>query len=205
MPARTWDFCALQFFNQWLEKEKSYCEMLANGDADTQLLALYRAGGHFRIARNLPKKYDLGKGLLRYEPVLEVLNCIGEVSPSNVVNIVNQVQEQISLHYGGRSVLSLTTKLLWLKIKSPIRIYDMQARKALQTNSGDFKAFNDAFSDRYSAYEEQIVEACTKLRNMLSYLAEPKISHSEVEQLTTQRWFRERVLDIYLWNEGDAG
>ncbi|MCW4628021.1 MULTISPECIES: hypothetical protein [Marinomonas] len=204
MTKRTFDFCALQFLNQWLEKEKSYCEMLASPDRDTQRLALAKAGGHFRVARNLPTKYEKEKSFPRYQPVLEVLDGIDEVSVSNVTNLVNQARERISGQYGGRSVLSLTTKFLWLKVKSPIRIYDKQARIALQTESGDFSAFNDAFSERYSECEEQIVEACSKLKNVLSYSVRPKIRQDEVEDMISERWFRERVLDIYLWNQGNV-
>ncbi len=178
--------------------------MLASPDRETQRLALAKAGGHFRIARNLPTKFEKEKRILRYEPVLEVLDNISEVSASNVTDLVSQARERISGQYGGRSVLSLTTKFLWLKVKSPIRIYDKQARIALQTESGDFRAFNDAFSDRYSACEEQIVEACSKLKNILSYSVRPEIRQDEVENMISERWFRERVLDIYLWNQGNV-
>lgn len=204
MTKRTFDFCALQFLNQWLEKEKSYCEMLASPDMDTQRLALAKAGGHFRVARNLPTKFEKEKGFSRYQPVLEVLSDIDEVSVSNIADLVNQTRERISGHYGGRNVLSLTTKFLWLKFKSPVRIYDKQARIALQSEEGDYTAFDNAFSEQYSACEEHIVEACSKLKNILSYSVGPKMGQDEIENIVSKRWFRERVFDIYLWNQGNA-
>lgn len=204
MPQRTFDFCALQFLNQWLEKEKSYCEMLASPDMDTQRLALAKAGGHFRVARNLPTQFEKEKNFTRYQPVLEVLNNIDEVNLSNVTDVVNEARKRISDHYGGRNVLSLTTKFLWLKVKSPVRIYDKQARIALNIKEGDFTAFNDAFSERYAACEERILDACSNLKNILSYSVRPEMRQDEIEKISSEHWFRERVLDIYLWNQGNA-
>ena len=162
MPIRTFDFCALQFLNQWLEKEANYCESLASSDASLQRESLVAAGGHFRAARNLPKKYDTDRGLQRYEPVLEILNDFAPVTFDNVIDVVNYTRQRISSKYGQRSVLSLTTKFLWLKVKSPVRIYDRQARIALGTSEGDYLAFNTAFTTRYSECQEEIEKACRR-------------------------------------------
>lgn len=204
MPKRTFDFCALQFLNQWLEKEKSYCEMLASPDIETQRLALAKAGGHFRISRNLPTHFEKENNFPRYQPVLDVLKNIGEVNLSNVTDVVNKARDQISEHYGDRNVLSLTTKFLWLKFKSPVRIYDKQARIALKTKESDFTAFNDAFSDQYADCEERIIGACSNLKNVLSYSVQPEMRQDEIEKISSEHWFRERVLDIYLWNLGNT-
>ncbi len=201
MPVRTFDFCALQFLNQWLEKEESYCDLLASTDIEDQRRALFKAGGHFRVARNLPTAFEANG---RYQSILEVLNKIGDVNLDNVVDVVGEVQEQISGHYGGRNVLSATTKFLWLKVKSPIRIYDQQAHKALDTEDKDFISFNEAFTDRYDKCEEKIKEACSNLKSILSYSVRPDMKHEELAKLVSEPWFRERVLDIYLWNQGST-
>lgn len=204
MPIRTFDFCALQFLNQWLEKEANYCESLASSDASLQRESLVAAGGHFRVARNLPKKYDTDRGLQRYEPVLEILNDLAPVTFDNVIDVVNKTQQRISSKYGQRSVLSLTTKFLWLKVKSPVRIYDRQARIALGTPEGDYLAFNTAFTTRYSECQEEIEKACRNLINVISYTVRPNLQQESLVNLVSSTWFRERVLDIYLWNEGSA-
>lgn len=204
MPIRTFDFCALQFLNQWLDKESHYCELLASGDLEKQRHGLVKAGGHFRVARNLPKRFEPTNGLFRYQQVLDVLKEIEKVSLSNVNDIVNNAQQRISKQYGGRSVLSLTTKFLWLKFKSPIRIYDSQARIALGTEQGDFVSFNEAFSARYADSEEQVIVACANLKNVRSYSVRPNMTQMEVDKLVSEQWFRERVLDIYLWSQGSV-
>ncbi|KGF28369.1 MULTISPECIES: hypothetical protein [Oligella] len=204
MPIRTFDFCALQFLNQWLEKEANYCESPASSDASLQRESLVAAGGYFRVARNLPKKYDTDRGLQRYEPVLEILNDLAPVTFDNVIDVVNYTRQRISSKYGQRSVLSLTTKFLWLKVKSPVRIYDRQARIALGTSEGDYLAFNTAFTTRYSECQEEIEKACRNLINVISYTVRPNLQQESLVNLVSSTWFRERVLDIYLWNEGSA-
>lgn len=168
--------------------------------------ALVKAGVHFRIARTLPTKFEEEKGLVRYQPVLKVLDGIkeAEVTPDNVERVVRDAQQEISSQYGERKVLSLTTKFLWLKIKSPIRIYDRQARIALGTREGDFSAFNAEFSIRFAEFASEIDEACTRLKSVVSYSVHPKMRPSGVETLTSKQWFKERVFDIYLWNKGSV-
>ena len=202
MPIRTFDFCALQFLNQWLEKEAKLCDALASKSRKTQQDALVQAGKHFRIARNLPTKYEEEKGFARYQSVLEVLDRLGQVAPGNVERVVADAQKAISSQYGGRKVLSLTTKFLWLKFKSPIRIYDSQVRIALGTQEGDFPAFNTVFSVCLAQCALEIDQACTKLKSVVSYTVNPKMSPSEVDALVNKPWFKERILDIYLWNQG---
>lgn len=204
MPLRTFDFCALQFLNQWLEKEAGYCKLLASNDIEAQRKALAAAGGHFRVARNLPRKYEAAKKFSRYQPVLNVLNQLGPVTSHNVTNVVADARQRISAEYGRRNVLSLTTKFLWLKVRSPVRIYDSQTRIALGTDEGDFTAFNEAFSTRYAGCREQIERACGNLSKAMSYSVQPTMGGRELKSLVSAEWFQERVLDIFLWNQGNT-
>jgi len=204
MPVRTFDFCALQFLNQWLEKEAKYCEFLNQDSQEDQRNALIQAGAHFRVARNLPTEYESSRNLPRYQPVLDVLHRAPQVTPENVVEVVSDVQRDISVQYGGRNVLSLTSKFLWLKFKSPVRIYDRQARIALGTAEGDFQAFNAAFSLRFTQCASEIESACQNLKSLAPYTVSPNMSGSEIDSLAKSPWFMERVLDIYLWNQGNT-
>lgn len=204
MPKQTFDYCALQFLNQWLGKEAAYCKLLKSSDVESQRKALIAAGGHFHVARNLPKKFETADNLPRYQPVLETLNDIEDVSAKNIVGVVNEARKQISEKYGGRNVLSLTTKFLWLKVKSPVRIYDKKARIALKTADGDFADFNEAFSKRYAKNENLISAACSNLENVQCYSVDPNMKADKIKSLVSELWFKERVLDIYLWNEGNA-
>jgi hypothetical protein len=202
MPYRTFDFCALQFLNQWIEKESKYCVGLTSKDEETQRRTLISAGGHFRVARNLPKKYEIEKNIGRYQPIIDALNVLPDINRSNVIAITYDVHEKISSGYDQRNALSLTTKFLWLKTKHPVRIYDSQVRSILKTPIGNLESFNSVFSDQYFAYQEQIEGSCDNLKKVISYSAEPNMPIKILEDLTSSIWFRERVLDIYLWNLG---
>lgn len=202
MPVRTFDFCALQFLNQWIEKESIYCDGLAQSSQELQRAALVEAAAHFRIARNLPIKFESERKVPRYQPIVEVLSGLGEVTPGNVEDVIRAVHQEISSCYGNRRVLSLVTKILWLKFKSPVRIYDKQARIALGTTEDDFPSFNYEFSVRLESCTKEIEQACANLKEVISYTVNPAALPSEIDEIVNQKWFRERVLDIYLWNEG---
>jgi hypothetical protein len=49
------------------------------------------------------------------------------------------VKEKISDQYKGHGGLSLTPKFLWLKMKSPIIIFNSRAREALHAAPGDIE------------------------------------------------------------------
>ena len=202
MQTRTFDFCALQFLNQWIEREKGFSESLVSGFPDMQKKALAKSAGHFRVARNFPLKNGDKQNIDRYKPVLEILNEIEEITSDNVVSVVQQSQQKISRQYGGRRVLSATTKFLWLKFKYPVRIYDSQARKALGTSEWDFSSFNIEFLKCFDKYESEIRRACSNLKSVISYTSDPNMDLSAVNSLVSERWFMERVLDTYLWNKG---
>lgn len=198
MTERNFDYCALQFLNNWLDKEEIYFDLLSSSNLENQRQALVKAGGHFRVARNVPKKYDLnGK---RYQAILDILSTTDNLNLDNVVDVVNDVQTSISENYGNRQVLSLTTKFLWLKFKAPVRIYDTQARISLGTQENNYNAFHEAFSLYYEDKESEIVGACNRLKNVTTYSVSPNMSHKDVENIVSKQWFRERVLDMYLWN-----
>ena len=202
MPSREYDYCALQFLNQWMDKERHYCDAIASQDIEEQRQGLKSAAGYFKVARNLPKVFEEKQKCQRYDPVLDALNGVLLLTQVNVTKIVDQVRQQISKEYGGRDVLSLTTKFLWLKFKAPVRIYDSQARAALGTPNGDYEKYITAFSERFTQSQVEIMNACNKLTSFVSYSVVPNIDASQLEKLVAEQWFQERVLDIYLWNEG---
>ena len=202
MTIKTLDYCALEFLNLWLEKEAALCEQLNSEKIKDQSEALKKAGAYFKVARNLPRKYDEERGLYRCEPVLNIVNKIPTISTESMVQTVQDVSKKIADKYKRKSAISLASKFLWLKFKSPVRIYDSQARMALESKRGDYLAFNEAYSKRYDRSEAAIVEACERLERVAAYSAEPGISKSRLNDLVSARWFRERVLDIYLWHEG---
>src|SRR5438128_3308657 len=101
-------YCALYYLNQWISKDRGFCDALASQNELEQLSGLAHAAAFYRVARNLPERYDVGR---RYEPVLKIIrDQQGTLSADTVLPRVKAVRDRISKEYGGRGVLSLTTR-----------------------------------------------------------------------------------------------
>jgi hypothetical protein len=209
MPKPSFKYYALHYLNLWISQDRAYCEALTGRDREGKLDAIARAAVSYKIARNLPRRYDEGK---RYQPVREVLDKLSpaDFKGKKLLPSIQNVRNQISALYGRRDFLSLTTKFLWLKIKSPIIIYDSRARAALAIELGkkarNFEAYDQycsAWREVYKKYAEDIGAACQNLEEVHEYVENPKGANRQyVARIARQKWFQERVFDIYLWHVG---
>lgn len=205
MATQTFEYCSLHYLNQWLSNDRKYCQVLSNEDKKNKLEVLKEAGSFYRVARNLPSKFDEKKGLNRYAPVLDILNEIEECQfQDNPAQEIININKEISKRYGKKSVLSLTTKFLWLKIKQPILIYDSQARKALGTKDGDLVNYYKKWHGEFRTNQHDIKKACSKLPDLHLYAFDQKFgTKGYIKDVSSQPWFHERVFDIYLWGKGN--
>lgn len=153
----------------------------------------------------MPSEYDEKKGLARYEPVLDIIDLLKPIQFENdPVKEIRGIEKRISEKYRDRSVLSLTTKFLWIKIKQPILIYDSQARIAVGTENGDLDTYYEKWREGFKDNQREIVEACFKLTDMNKYAVNQEIGTKEyIKAVSGEAWFHERVFDIYLWNKGN--
>jgi len=205
MPKAEFNYYALHYLNLWVSKDRRWCEALAGTDDSEKLAALARAAAFYRIARNLPTDYDVGKGLQRYEPVLKIIDALNptDFQDERLVPSIKKVRKKISAKYGHRDVLSLTTKFLWLKMKSPIIIYDSRARRALRAAAGDIQEYYWRWQREFTRREQEVRQACTSLQKVHEYTENPEIATRQyIAKTAAQPWFRERVFDVYLWHLG---
>ncbi len=202
MATKTFEYCSLEYLNQWFTNDRGYCQALANGDKSEKLAALKSAGGFYKVARNLDSKYE--KGLIRYEPVLDIIDPLKPSQFENdTVKEIREIEGTLSEKYGNKSLLSLTTKFLWIKIKQPILIYDSQVRIALGTKSDDLDAYYKRWREEFKANQKEIVDVCSKLADMNKYAVNQEVGTKEyIRKISNNTWFHERVFDIYLWNKG---
>ncbi len=120
------------------------------------------------------------------------------------VNKILEVESEISKKYGNRGLLSLTTKFLWLKFKSPILIYDSQARIAVESRDGDLAGYYKNWLIEFENYKDEIQRVCLKLSQHNLYAVDQSIATKEyINKISTNKWFHERVFDIYLWSKGN--
>ena len=201
MATPAFEYCSLQYLNQWISHDSKYCDGLASGKEDTKLTALKNACGFYGISRNLPLAADKGR---RYGPLMDVLDSVNaEDFETNLLQGIRKVESDISKKYLNRGVLSLTTKVLWLKVKSPVIIYDSQARNAIGTKVGDLEGFYAKWRIRFKKQEKRITAACAQLVTMSKYTFDEELAASSyIQEVTAHCWFRERVFDNYLRNLG---
>jgi hypothetical protein len=207
VPQIAFHFQALHYLNQWLRKERAYVCDLAKPDQVTRLTALKKAAATFRVARNLRDEHRVGEGEHKYEPVLAAIDRLGreKFEGENLVAAVQFVEREISKSFGERNVLSLTTKMLWLKFQSPIIIYDGNAVRALKLKAkpNDLASFYGRWRDEYRLHTAQIDEACEALPLAHTYCYDQQFTQQEIRNLASEQWFKERVFDIHLWRAGE--
>lgn len=197
MPIRSFRVCAKRYAETWSRGERPLFEGLASDDRRSRLEALQKSAGHFRIARNFHKTFDVGLGLERFAPVLKTLEPFrsSALGPDTLCATVAALRVRLGKDYGGGDRLSAATKLLWLLRRDPAIIYDSQARLALGTPVGDYEKYVELWRRGYRESGPAIREACAALpSNGISKVPFPRGAAPE--------WFRQRVYDIYLWSAG---
>jgi hypothetical protein len=207
MPEAGFKYYALHYLNLWISQDQPCCHALAGHHREEKLEALAAAAADYGIARTLPKRDGMDKGPERYGPVLKIIERQKRENfrNSDLPRRVERVNRQIKLQYASdHQVLSLTTKFLWLKLKSPIIIYDSRARTALKVRPNDIEEFYRRWREEFSGLERAIEKACASLGKMYEYTKNPKKTNSRyVTRIAAKRWFRERIFDVYLWHLGE--
>jgi hypothetical protein len=197
------DYSALHYLNDYLRQEEDWLTVMRGCDKPRKLGVMKEFAGVYRIARNFPVEHD--KSGSRFEKILQIIDSLNasDFEGDDVAEQIKRTERRIAEQYDGRNCLSATTKFLWLKLRSPIIIYDSQARLALGSKDGDLSAFYDRWRHAYSVYADDIAVACQKLAAVRQYSVMPsRVTEEFIETTTSQRWFHERVFDMFLWNIG---
>ena len=196
---------AVEYAGYWFKTESTLVDALSGDERVVRLQALQRAAGYFRIARNMPRAYDVGLGHQRLAPVLFLLDSsrLQPVDETTLPHVVRSLRREIGAAYGGRDLLSAATKFLWLLHRDTVVIYDSQVRGALGSPYADYDAFLDRWRSGYAGLRETIRYACTSLPSSnVSRFCGRAVSRDAIEEVAMQEWFRRRVYDIYLWRRG---
>lgn len=187
---------AESYFYSWLSHDRIYCQALQSNTNVEKLKGISAAANYYRVARNLPTKFDLGLGLRRYQPVLRILNGINPVTFSNnVERSILRIENRISSAYGEHGALSFSTKLLWVKMPGEVIIYDARARNALGARANDLAEYYKIWREEYSAQKKAIAIACKNLSSIAMC--------KSIKNISAKPWFQERVFDAFLWQQGN--
>lgn len=205
MAEQPLQYCAIHYANQWFGTDKEYCKVLASGSRTQQRDALKKAGAFYRVARNFQTKFDEERGDQRFDRLIDMLARVQRQPFINdTAGRVQAFADRLSQHYGGYEVTSGASKFLWLKLKSPIVIYDANVRKGLRLKANcEYAAYLERWKSEYDNLSGRIDRACRELVNVRGYVYNSNVlSEQKFRMLTEKRWFKERVLDMFLWFRG---
>lgn len=197
-------YCALKYLDIWVTVDRQIHQLLNSIEISDQLSAVAKAVRSYKIARNLPKTGDSDVGMKRYLPVVEALSSISndEFGEKSAVYLVSILGKKITNRY-GRNVISLSSKLLWLRFRDKIVIYDNLVKSALKCR-GDYSDFYNRWNAKYMELSSEIDDACNNLPELSQCTLNPEITTPRyIREICCERWFKNRVFDILLWHTGN--
>jgi hypothetical protein len=110
--------------------------------------------------------------------------------------VVDRLRTDFGRSYGSRDLLSAATKLLWLRHRDVVVIFDGNARTALRARYGDYRDYLGKWFVEYRRLAGEIRVACGQFWSEMGV-------EVDADSGSADEWFRRRVLDIYLWRVGD--
>ena len=203
----TFEYCSLAYLNMWLSGEYRWVEAMRGDDRTAKLQAMANFAKAYRISRNFHLKHELKDGVQteRFGKVLNLINSLtaADFASDRLLPKLNEIRGRISTAYGELDALSATTKFLWLKLQSPIIIFDRRARTALRSKHADIDDFYYRWRNSFEVHAPEIARVCSSLLEVRRYCIDPEaVTPRFMEQVASQAWFHERVFDIYLWTVG---
>lgn len=200
----TIEFAAMRFLVQWYHKEKLlHAGIRQPTPAEDDIHAALR---FFQIARNF-------RGVRERRQLRKIRDALCRHRTSVAHSPVEKVERLAAAFNsaGFQRNVSAASKLLWLSSRSPFKIYDDRARKALiklgeePGAKGDYARYFKAWEQQFEFHRAEIRFAASRLSSLRAFLPRPVPSEAEVHALAGHTWFQERVFDIYLWELGDEG
>lgn len=204
MNQPTFEYCAVRFLDNWIKKEKILSDEIS---AQTPTLdGIRNSLAYFKVSRGFAGI----KNDLRIQR--KVQSLIVKHSRNLTVNTtINRVE---SLAFAFKSELELGTllsaasKLLWLRNRSPVVIYDRRALQALNRlghnlQKSAYEPYYSAWQETFSNHRREIVAASNAVPSIIKFTAAYNHSKTQIKELVKNEWFLERVLDQYLWLVGE--
>lgn len=207
--------CALEYLNYWISFDrKIWCAL--NSPQKTEECKKYkakqlqRAAKEYSVARTV-RKIDEEE---RFSEVLDIIERYSnDINKDNraeqIVTIENKIFKKYNKNKNGNRVLSFTTKILWMKHRDPIIIYDRNAREALDfhqdhknTLEDYLKSYFNKWECEYKKKESEIKETCKSLKDIKAWTeGAHSLSDEKIDNIVNKPWFWHRVFDFYLWKK----
>jgi len=199
-------FAALGYLNNWFQYDKRFVEGLRSGDISVKLKSLRGAANAYHVTRNFKTCAD-EDDKNRLQHALAALEEVGgsSVTEEDVDAKVCKLASEIERLYGKHTV-SAASKFLWFRYRSPVVMYDSQARGYLQglckKDCSTYQSYRATWRERYAAEEDSVRDACAELVHVKSFSLAREVDDEALQSLVREEWFQERVFDWFLWGNG---
>ena len=188
---------AEKYLGFWKDIDSDACAIFSGdwrGWSEERETRTRRALHEYGIARNCGTKPERDAGKNRFEPLFDVIDAVRNLDGfDDPIDAVAHVREELKDFY-GRTLFVAASKILWFKFKSPIVICDSLTMNALglRGNQRGYEKFYPLWRERFKEDEAVIAKACDEFAK----------TNPKHEDVISEPWFRERVLDVCLLDEG---
>ena len=193
---------ANSFIIQFKKDERDFCVGMQSNKGDVLLLTMKQAFAKFKISRNFQLKFDTGLGMVRFEPLMAIIQDLDLNLDS--ASIVLNLEMNINKVYGNGKFLSAASKIAWMLTTntnkfSNVRIYDSYACSALK--SMGLLSSNHTYRDYLKAWDCVFEKQKSLIEDVIAdkILRDPQ----DVDLLTAKN-LNLRVLDLQLYAIGSA-
>jgi hypothetical protein len=204
MVLENFHFFAIGYLNDWCCDDSRFVAGVSpNRVTSARLELLWEAAKYYKVTRTLPTI----DGEDRLAAALQALDSVPvpltEATVDDaVVGLATRFQELY-----GRYAISAASKLLWIRHRWPVVILDDRASKFLWAaggtfGQGNYPAYRREWLSRFAEREQEIRDACADLTAVKAFTLASEMQDDDLCALMSERWFRERVFDKFLWWNG---
>lgn len=203
MQTPSFEYCSMRFLIQWVRRERHLHENLSNSPTIDGIREALR---YFKVARTFKGLGDDEKADKVVKGLIAVSN---ELTKKNVIKQVQTLAGTFKKEFESKN-LSAASKLLWLRCRTPVIIFDKRAKIALANLCPEYKKQELANYNEYyecwhyifKSHQKKIKRSISGLINIKKYTPLCYESDKSFKDCVNNDWFIERTFDIYLWEIG---
>jgi hypothetical protein len=189
-------YFAMKFVNQWATKESLLHTALSKKVVDSETIA--KALHYFQVARTFE---NLEKTKNREFIAEQLIEHSKYLTANNFAERVEDLACIFEKKFGSKNI-SAASKLLWLRKRSPVLIFDKWARVALEKLDGSkiesYLHYAEVWQKHFQSCRLEIESCAHNMAHAQEYSALWNIDLHEFQEITHNTWFAERVFDMYL-------
>lgn len=197
MNSIPFEYCAFRYFVQWVRYERALHSRMRSHPSPDDIRDSLR---YFKVARSFG---GLGTDGGVAKSIREELVDVAARQDITPASRVNELAKRFKARFGKFNI-SAASKLLWLSKPNEYLVYDSRAvaglkRLGLSPQARDYAAYEKAWRQKYSESKDSVIRATNRLPEVKAWLPCGPDDSNEMHSISNQKWFLERVFDIYLW------